>query len=95
VRDSIMMTNSLIGYHSVVDQCILYKGVNVGELCYIGFGSSLARGNCDITVVGTDVIIPSHTVIGRGCKVLPGITTMEFPGHAIPPGSIIPEYLSR
>jgi glucose-1-phosphate adenylyltransferase len=89
VKNSIVMANTFVGYHSVVESCIIDEGVQIGKLCYIGFGRSLLPGNCEITVVGKDVAIPSHTAVGRKCKILPKAGLGDFKGSLIPPGNII------
>lgn len=40
IRNSVLMPNVFVGYHSVVDGCIIGEGVNIGRLCHIGFGRS-------------------------------------------------------
>jgi hypothetical protein len=79
----VLMSNTFIGYHSVVDTCIIDEGVNIGKLCYIGFGKSLLSGDGDITVLGKEVNVPSHTVIGRNSRVLPHADTSSFRGDLI------------
>ena len=69
VWKSVVMSDTFIGYHSVVDGCIIDEGVNIGKLCYIGFGSSLLPGDSEITVVGKGVNVPSHAVIRRNSRV--------------------------
>jgi len=71
IRNSIIMPNSVIGKHSVVDRCILDEEVNIGKFCYVGFGSGLVSGGSNITVLGRGVSVPSGTAIGRSQKVLP------------------------
>jgi len=81
VWNSVLMPNTFIGYHSVVDTCVIDEGVNIGKLCYIGFGKSLLSGDCDITVLGKGVTVPSHTVIGRDSKVLSHTYTSSSRGN--------------
>jgi len=69
VWKSVVMSDTFIGYHSVVDSCILDERVSIGRLCYVGFGRSGPAGDSDITVVGKGVGVPSHTVIRRGSRV--------------------------
>jgi glucose-1-phosphate adenylyltransferase len=90
IRNSVIMANASVGYHSVIDSCILDEGVHVGESCYIGFGSGLLPGNWDITVLGKDVMVPSHTAIGRKCKVLPKAVAGDFTASLIPAGTLVP-----
>jgi glucose-1-phosphate adenylyltransferase len=78
VWNSMLMPNTFIGYHSVVDKCIIDEGVNIGKMCYIGFGKSSLPGNYDITLLGKGVTVPSNTVIGRDSKVLPNENTPSF-----------------
>jgi glucose-1-phosphate adenylyltransferase len=72
VRNSIIMANTIIGRHSVVDRCILDEGVNVGKFCYIGFGAGHILSLSDITVLGRDTIVPPGTAVGRNRRVEPG-----------------------
>ncbi|MDD4859712.1 MAG: sugar phosphate nucleotidyltransferase [Dehalococcoidales bacterium] len=78
VRNSVVMSNTFIGFHSVVDRCIIDEDVNIGKLCYIGFGNSPRLKENDITVLGRDVTVPSNTAIGRNCKISPGVRPADF-----------------
>ncbi|OGO39718.1 MAG: hypothetical protein A2147_05890 [Chloroflexi bacterium RBG_16_57_8] len=90
VRDSILMAHSRVGYHSVIDRCILDERVDVGELCYIGFGNTTSQAERDITLLGKGVTVPGHTVVGRSCVVSPKAGLGSFPGRSVPSGSVIP-----
>ncbi len=92
VRNSVLMPNVFVGYHSVVDTCIIDEGVTIGKLCYIGFGKSLLSGNPDITVLGKEVTIPSHTAIGRSCTVFPHADISSFSGNLITSGSTVSQH---
>ena len=89
IRNSIVMTNSVIGHHSIVDSFILDEGVKIGRFCYIGFGNTLLPGNWDITVLGKDVVVPPLTSIGRKCRILPKAGPSELTGGVIPSDTII------
>lgn len=89
VRNSIIMANSTIDKHSLVDHCVLDEEVNIGKFCYIGFGSSLDTGKHDITVMGRGVTVPSYTAIGHSCKVLPNVGPLDFAANAIPAGAVV------
>jgi glucose-1-phosphate adenylyltransferase len=71
VWKSVVMPDTFIGYHSVVDSCIIDERVNIGKLCCVGLGQSLLPGDCDIAVLRKGVNVPSHTVIRRNSRVLP------------------------
>jgi glucose-1-phosphate adenylyltransferase len=94
VRDSIIMSNSYIGYHSVVDHCVLSESVNVGRLCYLGFGGGVNPGE-GVTVLGDQVTVPPHTAIGRNCKILPHTGLTDFTRKVIPSDCIISPVPSR
>jgi glucose-1-phosphate adenylyltransferase len=89
VRNSIIMEDTFIGRHSIVNRCVLDEGVKVSDYCYVGFGSSFIPGDWDITVLGKGVTVPPHTSIGRGCKVLPNVGTPDFVTDAVAPGEIV------
>jgi glucose-1-phosphate adenylyltransferase len=88
VRDSILMDQAVVGSHSVVDRCILDKGVSVGAFCYLGFGERRTPGN-DITVLGEGVAVPRRTAIGRSCKIMPYTGYADFRTNAITPGHVV------
>ena len=73
----------------MVDNCIIDEEVNIGKLCYIGFGKSLISGDFNITVLGKGVAVPSHIAIGRNCRVLPNTNISGSRGNLIAPGSIL------
>jgi glucose-1-phosphate adenylyltransferase len=89
VRNSVLMRNTFIGYHSVVDTCIIDEGVSIGRLCYIGSGKSVLSGDGEITVLGKGASVPSHTAIGRNCTVLPYVNALSFGDGLIASGSIL------
>ena len=89
VRDSILMSSVSVGYHSVVDQCILDERVNIGKFCYIGFGGSLLPRKEDITILGKGAIVPPYTAIGHGCKVLPNVGINDFTTSVLPSGGMV------
>jgi glucose-1-phosphate adenylyltransferase len=89
VRNSVIMGNVSIGYHSIVDRCILDEGVEVGQSCYIGIGSSLLPGNWEITVLGKDAKVPSHTAISRNCRILPRVGPGDFTKSVVPSNNVL------
>lgn len=89
IRDSIVMANSFIDYHSVVDHCILDERVNVGRFCYLGFGGTVTLGKRSLTVVGEGVTVPPHTAICRDCKIMPHVVPEDFTGKVVPSNSVL------
>lgn len=89
IRNSIVMANSFIGYHSVVDRCILDEGVNVGKFCYLGFEGSADPEGEILTLVGEGATIPPLTAICRNSKILPHVSPDDFTGKVIASNSVI------
>ncbi|MBI2860132.1 MAG: NTP transferase domain-containing protein [Chloroflexi bacterium] len=97
VRDSVVMSNTFIGYHSLVDHCILDESANLGGFCYVGFGvaKSHNNGHRGVTVVGKSVTVPSHTAIGRECIIPPHAGPGDFLSNVIESGSASSAAMSR
>jgi glucose-1-phosphate adenylyltransferase len=80
VKDSIIMHDSRIGGHVILERCILDKQVWVGEESRLG--TTVAPGasekDLSLTVVGKDARIPSHATVHRGKTLRSGMTEEEF-----------------
>ena len=92
VRNSVLMTDVSIGFHSVVDTCIIDEGVKIDKLCYLGFGRSLLPEQYDLTVIGKGAYIPSNTAIGRDCRILPHVDASCFRGNLINSGMTVTQH---
>ncbi|MGD0352564.1 MAG: sugar phosphate nucleotidyltransferase [Dehalococcoidia bacterium] len=95
VRNSIIMAETVIGEHSVVDRSILDEGVKVGEFCYVGLRTSRVPSDVGITVVGKAVTIPSHTAICSSCRVLPDVGPGDFVKHVVHAGTVVSQHLAQ
>jgi glucose-1-phosphate adenylyltransferase len=89
VRNSIVMANSEVGYHSVIDRCILDEEVCVGRYCYLGFGGTRTPKGRPGVLIGTGAEIPPHTAIGGGCWIMPLVSPADFNVQAVPANSVI------
>ena len=89
VTNSLLMANVYIGYHSVVNHCVLDEGVNVGKFCYVGFRTGPISGDGGITVVGKDVTVPQYIAIGHNCKILPNVQPADFISTVVTSDSIV------
>ncbi len=89
VRDSVILSNTTIGSHSIVNRCILDEDITIGDYCYIGFTTTLFPGDLDITMLGKGITVPSGTAIGRNCKILPGVEKVDFLKKAIASNTIL------
>lgn len=96
VRDSIVMTDTVIGPGAVVDRCILDKSVQVGAGSYLGYGDDFTpnwleptRLYSGITLVGRKAVIPPGIVVGRNVLIGPDVNESDFPSREIPSGETI------
>lgn len=96
VRDSIIMTDTVIGPGAVVDRCIVDKESVIGARAELGWGDDYTanwleptRVNTGITVVGRNAIIPPGTRIGRNVVVGPNVTEADFPDGPVPSGESV------
>jgi glucose-1-phosphate adenylyltransferase len=89
VKNSIIMGDTVIGSNSVVDQAILDEKVNVGEFCYVGFGAPSNIYGKNLTVIGKDTLIPSHTAIGKNCIIPPGTKLANSRISVIQPDTVL------
>jgi len=96
VKDSIILSDSVVGPHSVVDYSILDKEVTVGAGCHIGCGDNFQINrrepnvaNTGITVIGKRSKVPDGVKMGRNCIVYHGVVENDFPGSDIQSGETI------
>ncbi len=89
VRNSVVMTNTIIGSRSIIDHCILGEEVSVGLFCYLGFGPARMPSPDEVTVIGRGATIPPHTAIGRSCRILPHVEPSDFVSNAVRAGETV------
>ena len=97
IRDSILMTDCIVGPNSVLDRVILDKEVVVGMGCELGVGTDNRsnrleprRLNTGITIVGKRARIPSGTRLGRNVRVDSYVAERDFEGRQeIPSGDSV------
>jgi glucose-1-phosphate adenylyltransferase len=89
VRNSVVMPRVTIGYHSIIDRCILEDGVHIGRSCYIGFGAGPTAVKLGISVLGSELVIPDRTAIGHACKVSIGVERAALKAGVIPSGTTL------
>jgi glucose-1-phosphate adenylyltransferase len=84
VRNSLVMADTSIGFHSIVSGCITDEKVDIGKYCYIGFGA--VSGDPAVTVLGRDVTVPDRMAIGQRSGVRPVLYAESFEIRQIPSG---------
>jgi glucose-1-phosphate adenylyltransferase len=91
VRDSIVMSNALVGCDTVVERSILDEDVIIGEGCAIGHGHNRDRKEEGprLTIVGKGVTVPRNVTIGHNSEVHTYMGPGDFEIPLIPPGSSV------
>ncbi|MFC2059566.1 glucose-1-phosphate adenylyltransferase subunit GlgD [Chloroflexota bacterium] len=96
VKDSVILSDSIIGSHSTIDHSILDKEVVVASGCYIGFGDDFRVNhskprvlNNGITIIGKKAKLPAEAKIGRNCVIHCGVTEEDFPTLEVPSGETV------
>jgi glucose-1-phosphate adenylyltransferase len=85
VRDSIVMFDTWIADGALLDQVIVDKDCRIGAGAVIGRGDDLRpnrqepeRLYAGITLVGKKAVVPPRVVIGRNCRIDPGVGPADF-----------------
>lgn len=95
IVDSIIMSDSFIGNTSEVLCSIIGECTVVGNKVKIGVGEYAESQynskvyNSNITVVGSNTIIPNHTTIGKNVVIDNHLTPQDFCCNVIPSGSYV------
>ncbi len=96
VRDSVVMNDTWIGSHAVLDRVVVDKQVVVGSGVQLGWGDDMTPNqeqpnklDSGITVVGKAAHIPGGIRIGRNVLVNAGRDEDDFPGGDVVSGATI------
>jgi len=96
VKDSIIMSDGIIGPHSTIDCAVLDKEVVVEAGCHIGFGIDFRANRMDpsilnsgITIIGKKARIPPGVKLGRNCVVCCGVVESDFLGSEVQSGETV------
>lgn len=96
VRDSIIMTDTVIGPGAYIDRCIIDKHVQVGAGAHLGIGDDYtpnwlepSRLNTGITLVGHSARIRAGVRAGRNVLVGPDVSESDFEQLEVTSGETI------
>lgn len=96
VRDSIVMIDTDIGPGAVVDRAIIDKSCVIGAGARVGDGDEMRPNRSEperlysgLTLVGKQAHIPANTVIGRNCRIDPGVVEADFRKRVIRSGETV------
>jgi glucose-1-phosphate adenylyltransferase len=96
VLDSIIFDDTTIAQDAVVHRSIIDKECYIGSGCWVGCGDDYTPNkdepdylNCGITIIGKAARLPPGLVVGRNCKIDPGVKESDFSTLSIPSGSSV------
>ncbi|MGD9099995.1 MAG: glucose-1-phosphate adenylyltransferase [Anaerolineae bacterium] len=94
VRNSIIMTDTVVQAGAVVDRCIVDKQVTIGRNVHLGWGKDYAintLGNLatGITLVGKNTQLPRGLRVGRNCVLISDLRESDFTSVTIPSGATV------
>jgi glucose-1-phosphate adenylyltransferase len=96
VKNSVIMSDTIIGRDSAIDYSILDKEVIVEVGSHIGFGDDFQVNreepkvlSTGITIVGKSARIPAGTTIGRNCAIFSNVKEKDFRKPLVQSGETI------
>lgn len=98
VRDSIIMSHTVIKANTKIERAIIDENCVIGENVNIGLGDNVVNEekpkiyNTGITVIGEYTTIPDNVSIGKNCVIFGKTTLEQYPNNRLESGkSIIDE----
>ena len=96
VKDSVIMTDTIIRSGAHVNACVLDKHIEVGENAQLGVGEDMTPNKLEpnniktgITIVGKNARIPAGAVIGRNCRIDPDTKPTDYDTLEVPSGGTV------
>lgn len=96
VRDSIIMTDAVIGPYAQIDRCIIDKQVLIGPGSKLGVGDDFSanwlepsRINTGLTIVGRGAQVPARVTAGRNVLIGADVQESDFESLEITSGETV------
>jgi glucose-1-phosphate adenylyltransferase len=96
VRDSIVMFDTVVAEGARLDRVIVDKECRIGRGAQLGEGDDLRpnrhepeRLYAGITLVGKQAVVPDGMVVGRNCRIDPGVVESDFRGRRLRSGETV------
>jgi glucose-1-phosphate adenylyltransferase len=96
VRDSIIMTDAVIGPYAQIDRCIIDKQVWIGPGTKLGVGDDFSpnwleptRINTGLTIVGRNAHVPAGVTAGRNVLIGADVKESDFESLEIVSGETV------
>jgi len=94
IRDSVVMTNCIIGEHCTIEKAIISERTIIGNSVQLGFGEEKPNKvspeiyNGGLVIVGSDVKIPDNVLVGKNTAIWNHVGEKQFEGE-VPSGEIL------
>lgn len=94
VRNSIVLTDTVIEVGAMVDRSIIDKECHILSNAHIGYGvdyspNPLGDLTSGITLVGKNAVVPAGVRVGRNCIVAGDVREADFAGTMVPSGTTV------
>jgi glucose-1-phosphate adenylyltransferase len=96
VVDSIIFDDTMIARDATVHRSIIDKECYISSGCWVGCGDDYTPNkeepdylNCGISIIGKAARLPPGLMVGRNCKIDPGVKESDFSSLSIPSGSSV------
>ena len=94
VRNSIVLTDSIIEAGAMVDRSVIDKEVVIQQNAHVGYGvdyspNALNDLTAGISLVGKNATVPPGVKVGRNCIVASDARDTDFPGLLVPSGTTV------
>ncbi len=94
VRNSIILTDTIIENGAIVDRSIIDKECTIRQNAHIGYGvdyspNPLGDLTSGISLVGKNAVVPVNVKVGRNCIVAGDVRDGDFQGTLVPSGTTV------
>jgi glucose-1-phosphate adenylyltransferase len=94
VRNSIVLTDTIIENGAIVDRSIVDKQVVIQQNAHVGYGVDYSPNpvgdlTSGISLVGKNGLVPNGVKVGRNCIVAGDSKVNDFAGTMVPSGTTV------
>jgi len=94
VRNSIVLTDTVIENGAIVDRAIIDKQCLIKQNAHVGYGvdyspNSVADLTSGISLMGKNGIVPENVRVGRNCVIAGDSQPDDFTGSMVPSGTTV------
>jgi glucose-1-phosphate adenylyltransferase len=94
VRNSIILTDTVIENGAIVDRAIIDKQCRIRQNAHVGYGvdyspNSVADLTSGISLMGKNAVVPENVRVGRNCVIAGDSRPDDFTGNMVPSGTTV------